>query len=122
MKHAPPNCKNLSGIIDLFSQSLGITSLHHTIHINSRFTYILAGYSDKKWKEIMFQANDKLPIYLMNWGTTTDPIEAIHISCRWPSFTEGSIFKLNPENAPYWSIRCIKQLEYIVDIFFIFII
>jgi len=169
----PPLYTHLNGLLDLFSLSLGKSTLlqQRDIKIAARFTYVYDpmdyisedsvlvqpnknneddaednefedfedgsiknqtsssnsssataksanGSNDgndalsgaDRWKSLIYQANDKNPLYLLDFGSILDPVGLLYVSCQWHPFSEKELHKINSdlqiEEAHKWSIRC----------------
>lgn len=118
----PPLYTHLSGLLDLYSLSLGKSAIQRNTQVHSRFTYVVNPYHEDEdaefvWRNTINACNDKSPLYLMDYGTEVDPMESLHISCSWPTFSESSLATIQAdlqiEDATSWSIQMNRYKEYV---------
>jgi hypothetical protein len=106
-----PLLNQLSGILDLFSLSIG-TQIEKSFLISSRFTFIKNGFNKKEWVKIIDSPENLKRNLFYTWGSLKDPIDQILISCSWDLFNENSIkCKLDPESADKYFVKCNLDLE-----------
>lgn len=116
LKTAPPSCKYLSGILDLFKGKVNMNYINPTM-VSACLSYSLknfltAAYSSEKdsnagdWDVIDFvNVLSNLP-----FGVSVDPIHELILHTRWPQVSENVVIDsqtysdFNPHNSPFWSI------------------
>lgn len=114
----PAFYSTLSGQLDMFSLAMGRQALiSRSIRIAARFTYNLNGEYATQWRGIIARANERIPIFLMDFGTLIDPIESLCVSCQWKPFEESSLstaeHDLKPEHADFWNISCTLHQRFV---------
>eukprot|EP01080_Neovahlkampfia_damariscottae_P005072 gene5072-8672_t len=112
-KEITPIYSDLKGLLDLFS--FLIENKNIKVNYNVRYTYMKDTFTEESWNQIINEANMNTPVYLLSYGTLSDIINSLHISCQWKSFDQNSIYVikniLDPITAEYWSIRCILDIN-----------
>lgn len=118
LKTAPPSCKYLSGLLDMFKGKINAT------YINPTMVSVSLSYSLKKFFTATYSASDKKSdsddwdvldfvsvVSSLPFGVSVDPIHEMILYTRWPQVSENVVFDsltysdFNPLNAPLWSIR-----------------
>ncbi|KAK3875371.1 hypothetical protein Pcinc_019752 [Petrolisthes cinctipes] len=124
LKHPPPQCSHLAGLLDVFRNKLQCTVtsqpvLVSPVLVSVRFTYVLKEWPHTLWTqqppdfdatltEVGFSDLGKLP-----FGALSDPVSELHVSATWPCVSEDVLVDsdvysdLDPVSAPLWTARLI---------------
>ena len=117
LKIAPPSCKYLSGLLDLFKGKINVNYVNPTM-VSVCLSYSLKNFfnatylSDKKSDNDDWDVVDFIDVVSsLNFGVSADPVNEIILYTRWPQVSENVVFDsqtysdFNPLNSPKWSIR-----------------
>lgn len=117
LKTAPPSCKYLSGLLDMFKGKLSVSYVN-PVMVSVCLSYSLKHFlsatysSDKKSDNDDWDVVDFINVVSsLPFGVSADPIHEIILYTKWPQVSENVVFDsqtysdFNPINAPKWSIR-----------------
>ena len=117
LKVAPPSCKYLSGLLDMFKGKINVNYVNPTM-VSVCLSYSLKNFltatysSDKKNDDYDLDVIDFINIVSnLPFGVSIDPVHEMILYTRWPQVSENVVFDshaysdFNPLNSPQWSIR-----------------
>lgn len=117
LKTAPPSCKYLSGLLDMFKRKIDVNYVNPTM-VSVCLSYSLKNFlsaaysSDKKSDNDDWDLVDFINVVSsLPFGVSVDPIHEMILYTRWPQVSENVVFDsqtysdFNPLNSPLWSIR-----------------
>lgn len=117
LKTAPPSCKYLSGLLDMFKGKINVNYVNPTM-VSVCLSYSLKNFltatysSDKKSDNDDWDVVDFINVVsTLPSGVSVDPIHELVLYTRWPQVSENVVFDsqtysdFNPLNSPKWSIR-----------------
>lgn len=122
----PPLYTKVSGLFDLFCLLMGkhltLRDLISKIRVYARYTYMLdttvtVGKYLRKLEE------DGIPFGCLD--PNEPPISSYHLSPRFQtdmqSIETAQVERLNPPNADFWQVRCVKNKQYVFYFFHLLI-
>ncbi|KAL7043958.1 hypothetical protein ACKWTF_001718 [Chironomus riparius] len=117
LKTAPPSCKYLSGLLDMFKGKIGVNYIN-PVMVSVCLTYSLKNFlsatysSDKKNENDDWDVVDFINVISsLPFGVSADPVNELILYTKWPQVSENVVFDsqtysdFNPINAQKWSIR-----------------
>lgn len=122
LQTAPPTCKYLSGLLDVFKGKIGIAYVD-PVMVSVRLSYSLnkfcnAVYVSKRKFAFSDGSSDEEDdddgnsgLNLLPFGVSIDPVTELILNCQWPLIPENIVIDsqnysdFDPMLAPIWSIR-----------------
>lgn len=117
LETAPPSCKYLSGLLDMFKGKIGITYVN-PVMVSVCLTYSLKNFLSSSYTTVKKNENDDWDVVdfinvmsSLQFGVSADPVNEVILYTKWPQVSENVVFDsqnysdFNPINAQKWSIR-----------------